>query len=97
MSFTWNLIKVFIMSQKANFNDRRAGAPKAKILLDLRNLEETEREVLCLCSNKATRSKVLQFVSDMRESLIETANIETQTDFESSEEKGVQTESLSRE
>ena len=73
------------MSHKANFNDRRAGAPKSKILLDLRNLEETEREVLCLCSNKATRSKVLQFVSDMRESLIETANIETQTDFDSSE------------
>ena len=48
MSFTWNLIKVFIMSHKANFNDRRAGAPKSKILLDLRNLEETEREVLCL-------------------------------------------------
>ena len=40
---------------------------------------------MCLCSNKATRSKVLQFVSDMRESLIETANIETQTDFDSSE------------
>ena len=40
MSFTWNLIKVFIMSQKPNFNDRRAGAPKSKILLDLRNLEE---------------------------------------------------------
>ena len=93
MSFTWNLIKVFIMSHKANFNDRRAGAPKAKILLDLRNLEETEREVLCLCRNTNTRSKVLQFVSDMRESLIETANIQTQTGFYYSEEKGVQTES----
>ena len=36
MSNTWNLIKVFIMSQKANFNDRQAGAPKSKILLDLK-------------------------------------------------------------
>lgn len=83
------------MSQKANFNDRRAGAPKSKILLDLRNLEETEREVLCLCRNTTTRSKVLQFVSDMTEALIDTANIETQTDIEvdsSTEEKGVQTE-----
>ena len=82
------------MSHKANFNDRRAGAPKVKILLDLRNLEETEREVLCLCRNTTTRSKVLQFVSDMRKSLIDTANIEKQTDIEvdSTEEKGVQTE-----
>ena len=97
MSFTWNLIKVFIMSHKANFNDRQAGALKVKILLDLRNLEETEREVLCLCRNTNTRSKVLQFVSDMRESLIDKANIETQTDFDSTEEKGVQTESTTEE
>ena len=95
MSNTWNLIKVFIMSQKANFNNRQAGASKSKILLDLGNLEETEREVLCLCRNTNTRSKVLQFVSDMRESLIDKANIETQTDIDvdsSTEEKGVQTE-----
>ena len=85
------------MSHKANFNDRRAGAPKSKILLDLRNLEETEREVLCLCRNTNTRSKVLQIVSDMRESLIDKANIETQTDFDSTEEKGVQTESTTEE
>ena len=45
--------------------------------------------------NTTTRSKVLQFVFDMTESLIDTANIETQTDIEvdsSTEEKGVQTE-----
>ena len=60
-------------------------------------MEETEREVLCLCRNTTTRSKVLQFVSDMRESLIDKANIETQTDFDSTEEKGVQTESTTEE
>ena len=61
----------------------------------MRKLEETEREVLCLCRNTNTRSKVWQFVSDMRESLIDKANIETQTDIDvdsSTEEKGVQTE-----
>ena len=42
MSAFWNLIKVLSMSQEDNFNNRRAGAPKSKILMDLSNLEETE-------------------------------------------------------
>ena len=91
MSAFWNLIKVLSMSQEDNFNNRRAGAPKSKILMDLRNLEETEREVLTFCRNEKTRSRVLQFVSDMRESLIETANIAIQTD-DSPEGEGVWTE-----